>query len=118
MLRGNPLPLFRLHELFGVRGAVEDPCQALVVVLHDGASACALLVDELLSQQQVVAKSLGPAVGQVEAISGGAILGDGRVGLILDPSSLISLARQRRASKTATPAERRRDPEPAARIQS
>jgi two-component system chemotaxis sensor kinase CheA len=98
MLRGNPLPLFRLHELFGVQGAVEDPCQALVVVLHDGASACALLVDELLSQQQVVAKSLGPAVGQVQAISGGAILGDGRVGLILDPSSLISLARQRRAS--------------------
>ncbi|HWA76721.1 MAG TPA: chemotaxis protein CheA [Polyangiaceae bacterium] len=98
MLRGSPLPLFRLHELFGIRDAVEDPCQALVVVLHDGPSACALLVDELLGQQQVVAKSLGPAVGQVQSISGGAILGDGRVGLILDPSSLISLARQRRAS--------------------
>jgi two-component system, chemotaxis family, sensor kinase CheA len=98
MLRGSPLPLFRLHELFGIRDAVEDPCQALVVVLHDGPAACALLVDELLGQQQVVAKSLGPAVGQVQSISGGAILGDGRVGLILDPSSLISLARQRRAS--------------------
>jgi two-component system chemotaxis sensor kinase CheA len=98
LLRGSPLPLFRLHELFGIRDAVEDPCQALVVVLHDGPAACALLVDELLGQQQVVAKSLGPAVGQVQSISGGAILGDGRVGLILDPSSLISLARQRRAS--------------------
>jgi two-component system chemotaxis sensor kinase CheA len=111
MLRGSALPLFRLHELFGVEGAVHDPCRALVVVLHDGPSSCGLLVDELLGQHQVVAKSLGPAIGQIPAVSGGAILGDGRVGLILDPSSLISLARQRRTlevgvTKNAAPTPR------------
>jgi two-component system chemotaxis sensor kinase CheA len=96
LLRGDPIPLFRLHRLFQVEGGVEDPCRGLVVVLRDGPSHCGLLVDELLGQQQVVAKSLGSAIGQVPAISGGAILGDGRVGLILDPASLISLARQGR----------------------
>jgi chemotaxis protein histidine kinase CheA len=53
----------------------------------------ALLVDELLGQQQVVAKSLGGAIGQVQGVSGGAILGDGRVGLILDPAGMSALAR-------------------------
>jgi two-component system chemotaxis sensor kinase CheA len=51
-------------------------------------------VDELLGQQQFVAKSLGDGVGKVQGVSGGAILGDGRVGLILDPSEIASLARQ------------------------
>jgi two-component system chemotaxis sensor kinase CheA len=52
------------------------------------------LVDELVGQQQVVAKSLGDGIGKVQGISGGAILGDGRVGLILDPQGIAALARQ------------------------
>jgi two-component system chemotaxis sensor kinase CheA len=62
-------------------------------VLDDGNGGCALLVDELLGQQQVVAKSLGEAIGKVKGVSGGAILGDGRVGLILDTSEIIELAK-------------------------
>jgi two-component system, chemotaxis family, sensor kinase CheA len=99
LLRGELIPLFRLHHLFQVGDAVEEPTKGLVVVLRDGVSSCGLLVDELLGQQQVVAKSLGPAIGNVAAVSGGAILGDGRVGLILDPASLVTLAKESRGGR-------------------
>jgi two-component system chemotaxis sensor kinase CheA len=94
MLRGELMPMFRLHRLFEIEGAVEDPTAGLLVIVEDGDRYCALLVDELLGQQQVVAKSLGKGIGKVPGISGGAILGDGRVGLILDPAEIIALARQ------------------------
>jgi two-component system chemotaxis sensor kinase CheA len=98
MLQDEIVPLFRLHRLFGVTGAIEDPTRGLLVVVNDGERHCALLVDELLGQQQVVAKSLGPSLGKVPGLSGAAILGDGRVGLILDPAGLMALARQVPAS--------------------
>jgi two-component system chemotaxis sensor kinase CheA len=94
MLRGDLMPLFRLHRLFDIAGAVEDPIKGLLVVVGDGTRRCALLVDELLGQQQVVAKTLGDGLGRIQGVSGGAILGDGRVGLILDPSEIVALARQ------------------------
>jgi len=94
MLRDDVLPLLRLHRVFGVRDAQEDPTKALVMVVGDGAERTALLVDELLGQHQVVAKSLGAGVGHVPGVSGGAILGDGRVGLILDVGELLSVARR------------------------
>ncbi len=94
MLRGELMAMFRLHRLFDVKGAVEDPTRGLLVVVGDGNRRCSLLVDELLGQQQVVAKSLGRGLGKVQGISGGAILGDGKVGLILDTMEIVSLARQ------------------------
>ncbi len=92
MLRGNLLPIFKLHELFSVPGAATDPTKSLLVVIEGKGQRCALMVDELLSQQQVVIKSLGKSLGQVPGVAGGAILGDGRVGLILDAASLLELA--------------------------
>jgi len=94
VLRGELMPMFRLHRLFHIAGAVEDPANGLLVLVEDGDRHCALLVDELLGQQQVVAKTLGKGVGRVSGVSGGAILGDGRVGLILDPTEIITMARQ------------------------
>jgi two-component system, chemotaxis family, sensor kinase CheA len=94
MLRGDMMPIFRLHRLFGIDNAIEDPAQALLVVVGDEERRCALLVDELLGQQQVVAKSLTKAVGKVPGVSGGAILGDGQVGLILDTGEVAAQARQ------------------------
>ena len=94
-LRNEVMPLFRLHRLFNIPGAQVDPCEALVVVVAVGTHRIALLVDALLGQQQVVAKSLGEGVGKVEGVSGGAILGDGRVGLILDIAELITVLRRR-----------------------
>jgi len=106
LLRGELIPLFRLHQLFKVNGAVTEPTRGLVVVLRDGVGSCGLLVDELLGQQQVVAKSLGAGVGKVAAVSGGAILGDGRVGLILDPGSLVTLAKESRTGRPQPEAAR------------
>jgi two-component system chemotaxis sensor kinase CheA len=92
MVRDTLLPLYRLHRMFDVPGATQDPTEALVVVVQDDRRRCCLLVDELLGQQQVVIKSLGQGVGQVRGVSGGAILGDGNVSLILDVPGLVSLS--------------------------
>jgi two-component system chemotaxis sensor kinase CheA len=94
LLRGDLIPIVRLHQVFEIAGAVTDPTEALLVVIGVGERRYALLVDELLAQQQVVAKSLGAGVGRVPGVSGGAILGDGRVGLILDPAQLVAILQQ------------------------
>jgi two-component system chemotaxis sensor kinase CheA len=93
-LRGELMPVFRLHRLFKVSDAIEDPTNGLLMIVGDGRRRCALLVDELLGQQQVVAKNLGEGMGKVQGVSGGAILGDGCIGLILDTPELVALARQ------------------------
>jgi two-component system chemotaxis sensor kinase CheA len=92
--QGRVMPIFRLHRLFNIEEAVKDPTQGLLIIVGDGDQRCALLVDELVGQQQVVAKSLGEGISKIQGISGGAILGDGRVGLILDPQGIAGLARQ------------------------
>jgi two-component system, chemotaxis family, sensor kinase CheA len=94
MLRGELMPIFRLHRLFKIESAIEDPAQGLLVVVGDEERRCALLVDELLGQQQFVAKSLTKAIGKIPGVSGGAILGDGKVGLILDPGEIAAQAKQ------------------------
>ena len=101
MLREKLMPIFRLHKLFEIKNAIEDPTEGLLVVVDDGERQCALLVDELLGQQQVVAKSLGAGIGKVQGISGGAILGDGRVGLILDTAEILTVARQAQENSVA-----------------
>lgn len=100
-LRCELLPLFRLHQLFKVRGAIENPHQGLLIVVQAGGRNCALMVDELLGQQQVVIKSLGEAMGTIPGVSGGAILGDGRVGLILDTAGIVALAHGQASAKAA-----------------
>ena len=92
---GEVLPLFRLHRALRVVGAQEASTEGILMVVGDGDRRVAILVDELLGQQQVVAKPLGEAVGRVRGLTGGAILGDGRVGLILDVDELVEAHRSR-----------------------
>ena len=94
LFQGKVMPIFRLGRVFNIKDAIEDPTKALLIIVGDGEQRCALLVDELVGQQQVVAKSLGEGIGKIQGISGGAILGDGHVGLILDPQGIAGLARQ------------------------
>ncbi len=98
MLRGDLLPVFRMHELFNVKGANTNPHDALFICIEGEGRRCALMVDELLGQQQVVIKSLGQSMGQIPGVSGGSILGDGCVGLILDAGGLLKLAAGRAAA--------------------
>jgi two-component system, chemotaxis family, sensor kinase CheA len=91
LLHGEVIPILRLHRLFASSGAEHDPARALLVVVGDASRRAALLVDELLGQQQFVAKPLGDGLGKIQGVSGGAVLGDGRVGLILDAAEIITL---------------------------
>lgn len=92
MFRGELLPIFRLHKLFGINDAVTDPYSALLVAVSGSGRRCALMVDELLGHQQAVIKSLGKAFEGIQGAAGGAILGDSRVAIILDADSLVNLA--------------------------
>ena len=64
-------------------------------MISEGKQRCALFVDDLLTQTQVVTKSLGYGAENTPGVAGGAIMGDGTVGLILDAIGIIELARQR-----------------------
>jgi two-component system chemotaxis sensor kinase CheA len=90
-VRDSLLPMIHLSELFGASDMLPEPWEATVVVIDDNGRRMALMVDELLGKQEVVIKALGSAFAHVRGIAGGAILGDGRVGLILDAGGLVSL---------------------------
>ena len=90
-LREDYVPIIRLHALFGIEQSITHPAEALLVVVECEGRRIALMVDELLGQQQVVIKSLETNYRHVEGLSGATILGDGNVALILDVAGLISL---------------------------
>jgi two-component system, chemotaxis family, sensor kinase CheA len=92
-VRGAHVPLMRLGCLLGIAGE-EDPTRAIVVVLEAGHDRRGLLVDELVGKQEVVIKSLGESFAGRTGFAGAAILGDGRVGLILDTAALVRPARR------------------------
>ncbi len=91
-VRGESLPLVRLHRLPGVDGGEEDPCRAIVCVVEAGEEHLAVLVDELVGQSQIVIKALEANYRKVEGFMGATILGNGRVALILDPMGLGAVA--------------------------
>jgi two-component system, chemotaxis family, sensor kinase CheA len=84
LVRGSLLPVVRLYRLFHVTPRTEDPQNAVLVVAEVEGQRFCVLVDELIGKQEVVIKSLGETFKNVTGVAGGAILGDGRVGLILD----------------------------------
>jgi len=88
---GQLLPLVRLYSLFGVPPVHENPWDAIIVVVEGEKSSKCLLVDEIIGKTEVVIKSLGNGVGKIKGVSGGAILGDGRIGLILDTEGLFEI---------------------------
>ena len=91
-VRDAVLPLFSLAELLGARAATSDLSEATVVVLESDGGRVGVVVDALVSKQEVVVKSLGDVFADVRGVAGGAILGDGRIGLIIDPHAVLELA--------------------------
>jgi len=89
MVRGTLLPLIRLHRRFGIQARFENPWDSLLIVSENGGKQFCLMVDELVGKQEVVIKSLGESMQNIPGVAGGAILGDGRVGLILDLEGLF-----------------------------
>lgn len=88
MVRDRLLPVIRLGARLGVTAGVQDPSQGVMIVGENDTRTFCLLVDELAGKQEVVIKTLGPVFSDVRGVAGGAILGDGRVGLILDLATL------------------------------
>ena len=91
-IRDRLHPLIRLHKIFGFDPVHENPWEAIVVVTESEGRRKCVLVDELIGKQEVVIKSLGERVKNVKGMAGGAILADGRVGLILDVAGLFELS--------------------------
>ncbi|MBC7357752.1 MAG: chemotaxis protein CheA [Desulfacinum sp.] len=89
-VRNQLMPLIRLHELFHVEPRFRNPWDALILVVNEDQKSYCLLADEIIGRQEVVIKSLGSALRHVKGISGGAILGDGKVALILDVKGIVS----------------------------
>jgi len=91
-LRGRLIPMLRMGEHFGVKPAAGTPAEGIIVVVQTGAALKGLLVDGLSHRQEVVIKNVGDMIRHRNAsIAGAAILGDGRVGLIIDVNALGNL---------------------------
>lgn len=88
-VRGKLRPMLRLYKYFGITPRTTNPAEALVIVVESANQQRCILVDELIGKQEVVIKSLGDRFKESKALAGAAILGDGKVGLILDPRTLV-----------------------------
>lgn len=97
-VRNDLIPLIRLERLLGRNGNgsanpnTAVPWEKLVVVVENQEKKKCLLVDELIGQEEVVIKSLGGWLKDIKGVAGSVIMGDGRVGLILDIGGIIQMA--------------------------
>ncbi|HYD84800.1 MAG TPA: chemotaxis protein CheA, partial [Opitutus sp.] len=91
-LRGRLVPIHRLHRRFGIPHQAGNPWDGIVVIVEHSGKVSALLVDEMVSKQEVVIKNLGAFMQSLPGVAGGAILGDGNIALILDPATLLQAA--------------------------
>jgi len=92
-VRDEYLPVVELEQVFGVPRPEAAQTAGIMVIVEDEGGRAALLVDELLGQQQVVVKNLEANYRKVDDVSGATIMGDGRVALILDVGALVRRSR-------------------------
>ena len=102
--REDYLPIVRLHELFGIEPEHTDLLDGLLMIVEADGKRVGLFVDELMSQQQVVIKSLETNFRPVMGLAGATMLGDGRVALILDIPGVITRSQTQEARRD--PAQR------------
>ncbi|MGH8504757.1 MAG: chemotaxis protein CheW [Stenotrophobium sp.] len=97
-VRGEILPLVPLREVFHLGVGITEPHKGILVLIESEGRKVALMVDELVGQQQVVIKSLESNYRRISGISGATILGDGRVALILDVGDLVRISAREKAA--------------------
>ena len=93
-VRETYLPMIRMYEVFALSPEYTDPTKAILLILETEGERVAVMVDEILGQQQVVIKSMEQNFRKVDGIAGATILGDGTVGFILDIRGLLEIARR------------------------
>ncbi len=91
-VRDQLIRVVRVDQVLGLETSAAAPTDAVFVLVETHATRACLIVDEIIGQQQVVIKTLGKAIPKIPSISGGAILGDGRVAPILDIEGLLAIA--------------------------
>ncbi|MCC5901313.1 MAG: chemotaxis protein CheA [Halomonas sp.] len=95
-VRDEYLPVIAIHEVLDVKNAITDPTKSIAVIVQGEGRRYAMLVDELIGQQQVVVKNLEDNYRKVPGVSAATILGDGSVALILDITGLHRLSRAKK----------------------
>ncbi|WP_252346179.1 MULTISPECIES: chemotaxis protein CheW [unclassified Paludibacterium] len=88
-VRGEYLPIVALGKMFHVPDARHEPTEAILIIVESDDTRVALLVDDLIGQQQFVVKNLETNYHKVEGLSGATIMGDGHVALILDVTTIV-----------------------------
>jgi two-component system chemotaxis sensor kinase CheA len=88
--RQSIIPVVSLAELVQSPDYREDgEAETEMLVIRKGDKLAAVLVDEFIGQSEIVLKTLGKYLTNLDLVSGATILGDGQVALIIDPNSLI-----------------------------
>ncbi len=90
-LRGQNIPIVRLSDVFTLETQRIEPWEGILVCVETEIGRIAIMVDELLGRQQVVIKTLGKSLTKLKEVSGGAILGNGEIALILNVDELRPL---------------------------
>ena len=98
-VREDYLPVVAVHHALDVAEAITDPTRAIAVIVQGEGRRYAVLVDNLIGQQQVVVKNLETNYRKVPGVSAATILGDGSVALILDVSDLHRLAQSKKDNR-------------------
>ena len=93
-LRDEVLSLVRLSDVFGVKQVLENNEQTYVVVVGVAESKLGIIVDTLIGQEEIVIKSMGDYLQNIQGIAGATIRGDGRVTLIIDIGSMMDMAKE------------------------
>lgn len=88
-VRGEYLPIVGLAQKFCVPDARLEPTEGILIIVESDDTRLALLVDDLIGQQQFVVKNLETNFHKVDGLSGATIMGDGQVALILDVISIV-----------------------------
>jgi len=87
-LRSELLPIVRLSRVLELDDGMPNPWECTLVCIENARGKFALLVDELVGRQQVVIKTLGGFLAKTEGVSGGAVMGNGEIALILNVEEL------------------------------
>lgn len=95
LIRDKVIPLLRLNRIFGIEDGVENAEEGLLIIVESDGQEAAILIDELFDKQEIVIKSLGESLNQIQGLAGGAILADGNVGLIVDIPTLLPKSKMR-----------------------
>ncbi|MGH8736975.1 MAG: Hpt domain-containing protein [Burkholderiales bacterium] len=100
---GRRYPFASMHELLGEPASAQGDAArrySPVLLLRSGAEAAAVLVDEMIGNQEVVVKDLGPQLARVPGVAGVTVLGSGEIVLLLNPVALVQRPRPQPAHVT------------------